>query len=67
MALARECGHHAMRPAVKAEFGKKTKEHYGEYIAMGWNPESQLLAMDRMGIDLAYLLSHYGRVPLAPG
>ena len=50
----------ALSPAVKAEFGAKTKERYGDYIAMGWNPESQLLAMDRMGIDLAYLYPTMG-------
>ena len=27
---------------------------------MGWNPESQILAMDRMGIDIAYLYPTMG-------
>src|SRR5262249_56388560 len=31
-----------------------------EYLAMGWNPESQILAMDRMGIDTAYLYPTMG-------
>ena len=25
--------------SVRAEFGRKTREHYSEYLAMGWNPE----------------------------
>jgi len=49
-----------LAPAVKAEFGRKTREHYAEYLAMGWNPESQILAMDRMGIDTAYLYPTMG-------
>jgi len=49
-----------LAPEVKAEFGRKTREHYSEYLAMGWNPESQILAMDRMGIDTAYLYPTMG-------
>lgn len=50
----------ALSAEVKAEFARKTKERYGDYIAMGWNPQSQLLAMDRMGVDLAYLYPTMG-------
>jgi predicted TIM-barrel fold metal-dependent hydrolase len=42
------------------EFGRKTRERYGEFLAMGWSAESQLLAMDRMGVDAAYLFPTMG-------
>lgn len=58
--------------SVRLEFGRKTRARYAEYLAMGWNPESQLLAMDRMGVDVAYLyptmglfLWHQDRLPPA--
>jgi predicted TIM-barrel fold metal-dependent hydrolase len=50
----------ALTAEVREEFGRKTRDRYGEYIAMGWNPESQLLAMDRMGVDVAYLYPTMG-------
>lgn len=46
--------------SVRAEFARRTREHYAEYLAQGWSAESQLLAMDRMGVDVAYLYPTMG-------
>ncbi len=45
---------------VKDEFGRKTRANYATELAEGWSPESQLRAMDRMGIDVSFLYPTHG-------
>ena len=36
-------------------FAAKTLATYRDYVDAGWSPEAQIDAMDRMGVDIAYL------------
>ena len=40
---------------VLAAFTRRTLETYREQLAAGWDPASQVRAMDRMGVDVSYL------------
>ena len=51
---------HALSEDVRRAFGAKTREHYAEYLAAGWDADSQLTAMDRMGVDVSYLYPTHG-------
>ena len=42
------------------EFSRRSREHYQEYIDAGWSPESQVKAMDRMGLDVSFLYPSLG-------
>ncbi len=46
--------------SVREIFQRKTLEHYEEYAKAGWSPESQVKAMDRMGLDVSYLFPTQG-------
>jgi predicted TIM-barrel fold metal-dependent hydrolase len=41
--------------AVKARFAERTVATYREYLEAGWDPASQITAMDRMGVDVSFL------------
>ncbi len=51
---------HALAEEVRLAFGAKTREHYADSLAAGWDPDSQLAAMDRMGVDVSYLYPTHG-------
>jgi predicted TIM-barrel fold metal-dependent hydrolase len=40
---------------VLAAFTRRTLETYTEEVQAGWDPASQIRAMDRMGVDVSYL------------
>ena len=40
---------------VLAAFTRRTLETYREQLEAGWDPASQIRAMDRMGVDVSYL------------
>jgi predicted TIM-barrel fold metal-dependent hydrolase len=40
---------------VLAAFARRTRETYREQLDAGWDPASQIRAMDRMGVDVSYL------------
>ncbi len=41
--------------SVKNAFMRRTLETYSESVAAGWSPESQIRAMDQMGVDISFL------------
>jgi predicted TIM-barrel fold metal-dependent hydrolase len=41
--------------AVKARFAERTVATYRDYLEAGWDPHSQIHAMDRMGVDVSFL------------
>lgn len=43
-----------------ADFERLTNKYYGEYVAMGFNPESQVKAMKKLGVDVAFLYPTFG-------
>lgn len=46
--------------SVREHFARKTLSTYKEYIDAGWGPESQIKAMDRMGVDVSFLYPTHG-------
>lgn len=44
-----------LAPIISEIFAKKSELYYKEYKDAGWSPESQVKAMDRMGIDVSFL------------
>jgi predicted TIM-barrel fold metal-dependent hydrolase len=46
--------------AMLADFERLTNKYYGEYVAMGFNPESQVKAMKQLGIAVSFLYPTFG-------
>ena len=43
-----------------ADFERLTNKYYGEYVAMGFNPESQVKALKKLGVDVSFLYPTFG-------
>lgn len=52
--------HEAVSTAVRAAFASRIREHLGEYLAAGYDPASQIRAMDEGGIEISFLYPTQG-------
>jgi predicted TIM-barrel fold metal-dependent hydrolase len=58
--VPRREGGNRVSPAMRAAFGRRVREHMAEYAAEGYSAAAQLRAMDRGGVEVAFLYPTQG-------